>query len=344
LNFTLSDLTSPQVSASISEADIGKIQPGQKVNFTLTSYPNRTFSGTVASILPAVEPAIVAAAPVSGGSGLGDVGARSTLGPVVQAVFLEVLGPLLVNCNWSTKDNACDGEDAKPSLVFQVQQVNHDAIVPIAPAELHPGDLVKVCNLAQSAEPDQGCRSATADSEGRIRISLAADAPELSVTHTPQAPGLPDKVDVKVTRPGDALRITVDGGAPIETFGYSTQFVGVKYPKDSPLTAVARGYGERRNSPDFRRLWGLSQLILEPGDPVSYAPHYSKELLAARKDNPANVEPEMQMASRRETVIAAPHATCRTIPCAASLAGRALTAAVETTDSSTDSRSVWSPR
>jgi RND family efflux transporter MFP subunit len=50
---TLSDLTSPQVSASISEADIGKIQPGQKVNFTLTSYPNRTFSGTVASILPA---------------------------------------------------------------------------------------------------------------------------------------------------------------------------------------------------------------------------------------------------------------------------------------------------
>jgi HlyD family secretion protein len=50
---TLSDLTAPQVSAAISEADIGKIQPGQKVNFTVTAYPNRTFSGTVAAIEPA---------------------------------------------------------------------------------------------------------------------------------------------------------------------------------------------------------------------------------------------------------------------------------------------------
>jgi hypothetical protein len=52
---------------------------------------------------------------------------------------------------------------------------------------------------------------------------------------------------------------------------------------------VARGYGESRNTPDFRRLWGLSQLIIEPGDPVSYAPHYFKDLLPARKGVPANV-------------------------------------------------------
>ena len=50
---TLSDLSAPQVSASISEADIGKIQPGQKATFTLTAFPNRTFTGTVASIQPA---------------------------------------------------------------------------------------------------------------------------------------------------------------------------------------------------------------------------------------------------------------------------------------------------
>src|SRR5262249_9122919 len=56
-----------------------------------------SLGGILSSILPAVEPEIVAAAPVSGGSGLGDIGARSTLSPVVQAVFLEVLGPLLVN-------------------------------------------------------------------------------------------------------------------------------------------------------------------------------------------------------------------------------------------------------
>src|SRR6185312_6988360 len=50
---TLSDLTTPQVSAAVSEADIGKIQPGQKVNFTLTAFPTRTFTGTVASVEPA---------------------------------------------------------------------------------------------------------------------------------------------------------------------------------------------------------------------------------------------------------------------------------------------------
>src|SRR5207253_3599262 len=124
---------------------------------------------------------------------------------------------------------------------------------------------------------------------GRIRISLATDAPELHVVETPQAPGLPNKVDVTVVKPGDALKITINGTQTIDTFQYSTQFVGVKYPQGSPLTAPARGYGETRNTPDFRRLWGLSQMILEPGDPVSYAPHYFKDLLPVRNGVPANV-------------------------------------------------------
>ena len=46
------DVSSPQVQAQISEADIGKIQPGQKANFTLTAFPGRTFTGTVANIQP----------------------------------------------------------------------------------------------------------------------------------------------------------------------------------------------------------------------------------------------------------------------------------------------------
>ena len=50
---TLSDLTTPQVSAAVSEADIARIQPGQKVTFTVTAYPSRTFTGTVATVQPA---------------------------------------------------------------------------------------------------------------------------------------------------------------------------------------------------------------------------------------------------------------------------------------------------
>jgi HlyD family secretion protein len=37
----------------VSEADIGKVQTGQKVNFNVTAFPSRTFTGTVAAIEPA---------------------------------------------------------------------------------------------------------------------------------------------------------------------------------------------------------------------------------------------------------------------------------------------------
>jgi HlyD family secretion protein len=44
------DLTKMQVQASIDEADIGKIQNGQDVTFTVDAYPELTFTGTVSQI------------------------------------------------------------------------------------------------------------------------------------------------------------------------------------------------------------------------------------------------------------------------------------------------------
>ncbi len=41
------DLTRIQVWASVNEADIGNIHPGQHVTFTVDAYPNRVFQGTV---------------------------------------------------------------------------------------------------------------------------------------------------------------------------------------------------------------------------------------------------------------------------------------------------------
>ena len=41
------DLTRIQVWASVNEADIGNIQPGQTATFTVDAYPNRVFQGTV---------------------------------------------------------------------------------------------------------------------------------------------------------------------------------------------------------------------------------------------------------------------------------------------------------
>lgn len=49
--FTIAnDLTKMQVEADVDEADIGQVQVGQKVDFTVDAYSNDTFSGTVKQI------------------------------------------------------------------------------------------------------------------------------------------------------------------------------------------------------------------------------------------------------------------------------------------------------
>lgn len=44
------DLTKMQIEVSVSEADIGKIQQGQKAEYTLDGYPDETFEGVVSQV------------------------------------------------------------------------------------------------------------------------------------------------------------------------------------------------------------------------------------------------------------------------------------------------------
>lgn len=44
------DLTQMQIEVSVSEADIGKIKVGQKVDYTLDGYPDETFKGMVSQV------------------------------------------------------------------------------------------------------------------------------------------------------------------------------------------------------------------------------------------------------------------------------------------------------
>ena len=44
------DLTKMQIEVSVSEADIGKVQEGQEVSYTLDGYPDREFKGTVSQV------------------------------------------------------------------------------------------------------------------------------------------------------------------------------------------------------------------------------------------------------------------------------------------------------
>jgi HlyD family secretion protein len=51
------DLTKMQVNASIDEADVGRIRPGQHVTFRVDAYPTDTFQGTVSQIR--LQPVVV---------------------------------------------------------------------------------------------------------------------------------------------------------------------------------------------------------------------------------------------------------------------------------------------
>jgi multidrug resistance efflux pump len=49
---TVIDLSRLQVEAYVDEVDIGRIRPGLRASFTVDTYPDRTFAGTVAAIYP----------------------------------------------------------------------------------------------------------------------------------------------------------------------------------------------------------------------------------------------------------------------------------------------------
>jgi hypothetical protein len=50
------------------------------------------------------------------------------------------------------------------------------------------------------------------------------------------------------------------------------------------LRSPGEGWGMYRGSPDLRRLIGLAQLIMEPGDPINYTPHYFLDPLTVRPE------------------------------------------------------------
>jgi HlyD family secretion protein len=49
---TLTDISAPQILAQISEADVGRVKPGQRATFSISAFPLRQFAGTVAAIQP----------------------------------------------------------------------------------------------------------------------------------------------------------------------------------------------------------------------------------------------------------------------------------------------------
>ena len=268
-----------------------------------------SLGGIVAGVLPAVEPAVKAAAPVSGGGGLSDVALRSTLAPIANSVWLGAIGPFFTTCDFDFAAQRCaPGQPStSPTLVMVVQDLTRERELPIAQLTLAPGDRLTVTNLAHATatcERDHACATGTVDANGKVRVAVTADSPLLSVQRT-AVPGAPDQVAATVVQPGDPLRVGVSRSTGseiqnIDTFTFPVSFFGVTYAAGAPLTAVARGWGYERNTPEFRRLAALAQTVLEPADPINYAPHWFGDPLPVRNGVPT---PALVVGTVGDTVV-----------------------------------------
>lgn len=221
-----------------------------------------SLGGIMSMVLGAVDPAVKAIAPVSGGGGYGDMGPRSTQGGVYQAFILRVMGPLFVG----TIDPEGNGDMLIETIVCDL---NDDQTYPVASVSgVKPWDTMIVENLANGER-----RCGYVSPEGTVRAGAEAgrgDNIRISFYSGPQLDPTSEHCD---------LIRDVEPFAVIDTFGESFTHQAEFYEEGSPLIALQEGLGMRRGHPDFRRLSGIAQMVLDPADPAAVAPYLLEEPL-----------------------------------------------------------------
>ena len=226
--------------------------------------PLYTFGGSLGGImslvLGAIEPKVSAIIPVSGGGGYGDMAIRSHQGGVPQAFMLRSMGPLYVG----TLD-----ESGSLALEIIVPDLASEADVPLTTVSgVKAWDTMVVENL------DNGVRRCGFVSEaGTVRVGVESDLGDrtrILFYRGPQIVTGPEECQI---RSGAELYETID------TFPSALNFQEAYYEADSPLVAIADGLGGRKGHPDFRRLVGLGQMIMDPADPVVLGRHLQQEPL-----------------------------------------------------------------
>lgn len=222
----------------------------------------QSLGGIIAGIAPAVEPALTAAVPVSGGGGLADIAVRSVQGGVKEAVQLKVMGPAIVIEPEARGDGASIDPATQVMVSWLAANYYYADVLPIAPLTAQPGDRVRVRNLTSGTE-----RDGLVPADKRLMIPIQCDAR--------------DKVVIEVIPNGTAAP---DPLRTVATWTYPTRYQGRFYCEGEPLEAPAQGWAFKRNSPDLRRLLGVSQMILDDADPVNYARHMFLEPLVNGRD------------------------------------------------------------
>ena len=255
-NFDLNGDGEPELAGDFNadgEVDIGAGSP--------LSYMGASLGGILASLIGSLEPEVKVTLPISGGGGLGDIGVRSFQGGVREAVILRVMGPLFIGVP--------DGEDSTRVYTL-ITELNDDARHDVGHLpKLTPYDTILIENLENG---ERSC--AYVQESGTFRVGVESDRGDrvkITAYSGPQLAGDEECGLRSDTRP--KVRGVLD------SFESEVIFSGRRYPSGAPLVTFTEGFGERRATPGLRRFLGLGQLVLDGGDPATYARHILEEPL-----------------------------------------------------------------
>lgn len=219
-----------------------------------------SLGGIVTGVVAPVEPYMEVAVPISGGAGLGDMALRTERGSVQAAMLMNIFGPFVQ----THPDEAGTGT----TLSFMVGNATDVEEIVIADLpEAEPGDHLEVINRSKGTY-----QYGSLDSSRSVRVNLPCDL-------------------------GDELTIVLWDNNPrtekrrVNTYEITTAFKGKSIAGGTPLTAPVSGLGEKRQTPQLRRLLNFVAMVLEPGDPAGYGRHMFEEPLDVLPDGgrPTNV-------------------------------------------------------
>lgn len=224
-------------------------------------YFGGSLGGIISMVMGGVEPHVDAIAPVAGGGGYADLGPRSTQSGVPEAFILRAMGPLFVG--------TIDPENGGRMLIETVlSDLNNEATIPLATVKgVKPWDTMVVENLRNGKR-----RCAFVDEEGLVRASNETDVGDPIVISFYRGPQILPSEDCQLREGAKPFYV-------LDEFQERTAFQDQFYQPGDPLVAMMEGLGLRRGHPDFRKLGGLSQMILESSDPAVLAQYWQKNPL-----------------------------------------------------------------
>jgi hypothetical protein len=226
-------------------------------------------------------------APIVAGAGLMDVGWRSALGGVREALVGRLTSPFFVGV---------PNGDGTLQISQVVNSVKKMRTIDVGTLRQIPEfGRVRVENLSNGE-----VREIEMPADGRFRVAIPADAPRASdkrlmagIPDTGPVPGVEYEVPGNEGL-GDLLRLSffTAEGLPIATMDtLETDQVheGVTMRAGSPLVAGGEGLGHIRGTPRLRRLVNVLSMVTEAGDPIAYARNYLLEPPEVLGGQPLNI-------------------------------------------------------